>query len=287
MAPPPRPPANPTTIRRGEVYCDKDFWSRSAAWFVHQQEQLEAQQQQQEKQLQQQKEQQEQQKKTKPTKKTPRWASTTPTRVQPARAAKGKKRHADEDNEAVAPVQKKVKMMPTPESTPSPSPSPPPSPPPPAPVTLTSTVDTPCPDYMLDPTWATTSLSTFQAAMDTLLEGKRAIIARSSFWSTQKSMVPPPSASFSCVNRWCPIVALPLACTDMLYCSHGRSSLQSYRSVAAPAYMSPPPSPPADAMRFQARPFAELQHIQERAVSLAGLCLTVDMCNGMLRVYMV
>lgn len=51
--------------------------------------------------------------------------------------------------------------------------------------------------------------------------------------------------------------------------------------------MSPPPTPPADAVRFRAKPFAELRHIQERTVTLAGLRFAVDMCNGMLRVYMV
>ena len=37
----------------------------------------------------------------------------------------------------------------------------------------------------------------------------------------------------------------------------------------------------------QAKPFAEQQHIQARTMEFAGLRFAVDMCNGMLRVYMV
>jgi hypothetical protein len=256
MASPPKPRPKPVKISRGDVYCDKDFWGRSAAWIVSQQEQLRAQQQ-----------------KAKVTKKTNthRWASTaTPTRVQPARAAKRKKRYAEDmdsdgDGETVSAAQSKRPKR--------------------AKTTKVDT-DTPCGDYLLDPAYATTSLPSFQSALDTLLEGKRATLARRCFWSTSLSIAPPSSVS----NQWCPIVAMPLSCTDNIVCAHGMSNAlpQAHLPLVAPiAIMSPPDTPPADAVQFQAKPFAEQRHVEERTASLAGLRFAVDMCNGMLRVYMV
>ncbi|CAK7202600.1 hypothetical protein SEUCBS139899_005325 [Sporothrix eucalyptigena] len=268
-------------ISRGSVYCGKDFWSRSAAWFASQQKM----------QLEQRKQQNAQAgKKTK----THRWASTTaPTRIQPSRAAKTKianKRKADDiedinDNNDVPVVYKKAK---------------------------TSQVIAVEEDYTLDPGFASMSVHTFQEKMDTLLEGKRATLFRSCFWSTAISSPPTPSTA-TCVNHWCPIVAAPLACNAMKYCSHGMSrflpsSLSTPQSSCPVAVMTPPRTPivamgppprpcstlltpttppPMASFRFQAKPHVEQQHIQARAVEFAGLRFAVDICNGMLRVYMV
>ncbi|ERT01348.1 hypothetical protein HMPREF1624_02593 [Sporothrix schenckii ATCC 58251] len=310
MGPPPKPSSTACSIARGAVYCDKDFWHRSVAWFLDQKEKLGTQQ-----------DEQPPEHLVKP-KKTPRWASMAPpTRVQPARAAKGKgKRYAedmDSDGESVATaVSKKAKTAKTVKVTTL------------RPAPKAKSTATPSSDYVLDPAWATASLSTFQAALDTLLEGKRATLGRSRFWSTCLSTATSTPAE-ALDSQWCPIVALPLACTERQFCAHGTcnpplslrslpplsslpslpslSSLSSSSSsslaakatsLAPVAVMSPvtplttpwdtpPTTPPADSVRFQAKPFAELRHVQERTVAVAGLRFAVDMCNGMLRVYMV
>ncbi|KIH92809.1 hypothetical protein SPBR_02672 [Sporothrix brasiliensis 5110] len=300
MGPPPKPSSTACRIARGAVYCDKDFWHRSVAWFLDQKEKLGTQQ-----------DKQPQEHLVKP-KKTPRWASTAPpTRVQPARAAKGKgKRYAEDmesDGQSVATaVSKKAKTVKV--STLRP-----------APIAKAKSTATPSSDYVLDPAWATASLSTFQAALDTLLEGKRATLGRSRFWSTCLSTSTSTTAE-ALDSQWCPIVALPLACTERQFCAHGTcnpplslrslpslsslsssSSSSSSSSLAAKAtslapvavmspvtplttpWDTPPVTPPADSVRFQAKPFAELRHVQERTVAVAGLRFAVDMCNGMLR----
>ncbi|CAK7218545.1 hypothetical protein SBRCBS47491_003541 [Sporothrix bragantina] len=293
-------------ITHGDVYCGKDFWSRSAVWFAIQKQKMEQQKK---------KEAEEAAKKAaNKTKKTEasRWASTAvPTRIQPTRAAKAKnsKRKADEigndENNAAPAVCKKTKTSPA-----------------------SNTLMTEKEGYTLDPAFANISVHTFQEKMDTLLEGKRASLARSCFWSTAMAK-PPTTLSTSCTNRWCPIVAAPLSCNDNKYCSHGMSLFSLSKASATvslcpvammtpprtpvllpmgpPRTPSPTPSmsssstkstastmpttqttpPPMASFRFQAKPIAEQQHIQARMVEFAGLRFAVDMCNGMLRVYMV
>ncbi|CAK7229423.1 hypothetical protein SCUCBS95973_007220 [Sporothrix curviconia] len=101
------------------------------------------------------------------------------------------------------------------------------------------------------------------------------------------------SSSSSTVSSSCPVAVMAPSRTLQLMgpprtpSPTPSTSTSSSKSTTAAGATSPMTPPPMASVRFQAKPFAEQQHIQARTVELAGLRFAVDLCNGMLRVCMV
>ncbi|EPE03825.1 hypothetical protein F503_01715 [Ophiostoma piceae UAMH 11346] len=303
-------------VARGQVYCGNDFRQRAVAWFMAEktraadadsfvavaevavaQEKIVT--------------------KVDTGKKTKR--STTPTRVQPARAAKRKAVDPGENNssdskDSIAPPKKRLRIILT---------------------KAPAVVRTPIPttSYTLSSVYTNATPSQFQAGLDIVLDTKQAALTSGCHWSTSLYLSPSPSvsptvtldlsgssssSSCSCSSSsllsktsgystprsaWCPIVAEPLACVDRAYCLHsiGRLTPEPMscsekmtttstlsRPPAPEAAMLPPWTPPPEiVLNTRAKEFAEMRHVQERTVEFGGLRFAVDVCDGSVRVWMV
>ncbi len=156
----------------------------------------------------------------------------------------------------------------------------------------------PLPDYTIDMDGDAAWLApaAFGARLDAQLASRVPAVTCGCGWATP---LWPPGQTARPGLLYCPVVARPLACTDMAFCAHGLRGaalclLSCNTPCASPALMaaSPPPSPPSPSRSSASRAALSLQtatarHVQERTVAVAGLRFALDGCNGMLRAWMV